>query len=91
MLTPTTDSARKAILEVITHAVVSLSVVASATVLTAMDKIDATVWATAIGAGIAASGAVSVLQGKATNGHITEEAIAQMQRVGGKRRTDPHT
>jgi hypothetical protein len=89
MLSPTTDSARKAMLETIVHGIVSVAVVASSTVLAAVHAIDQTAWAAAIGAGIAASGAVSVLQGKATNGHITDEAIAQLQRPGGMRRTDP--
>jgi hypothetical protein len=89
MLSPTTDSARKAMLETIIHGIVSVSVVAAATVLAAINAIDQTAWAAAVGAGIAASGAVSVLQGKATNGHITDEALAQLQRPGGRRRTDP--
>lgn len=89
MLSPTTDTARKAILETLVHGMVALAVIAAATLLAALDKIDGTTWGTAIGAGIAASGAVSVLQGRVGNGHVTEEAKLQLQRPGGKRRTDP--
>lgn len=66
-----------------------MSVVASATILAAMQCIDQTVYGATVSAAIIASGAVSVLQGKTGNGHIAEEALAQVQRPGGKRRTDP--
>jgi hypothetical protein len=89
MLRPTTDNARKVMLETIVHGVVSLSVIGSATVLSALSRIDSTSYAAIVGAGIAASGAVSILQGRTGNGHIADEALAQIQRPGGRRRTDP--
>lgn len=91
LLTPTTDTAKKTMLEVIVHGVVAVSVVVCATVLEWHGSIDSGAWAAAVGAGIGASGAVSIFQAKAANGHVTEEAIAQAQRVGGRRRTDPPT
>jgi len=89
MLTPTTDSALKAMLETSIHGVVSLAVIGSSTYLAAHHNIDSGTWAAAVGAGIAASGAVSILQGKATNGHIVEEAFALEKLPGGRRHYDP--
>jgi hypothetical protein len=89
VLRPTTDNARKVMLETLIHGFVSVSVIASATVLSYVGRIDSAAWAAALGAGIAASGAVSVLQARTGNGHIAEEALAQIQRPGGRRRTDP--
>lgn len=89
MLSPTTDSARKVLLETIIHGIVSVSVVASATVLASLHCIDQTVYGATISAAIIASGAVSVLQSKAGNGNITTEVLSQAQRPGGARRTDP--
>lgn len=78
-------------LETIVHGIVSVSVIASSTVLASLHAIDSTAWAGAIGAGIAASGAVSVLQGRTGNGHITEEVLGQIMEPlqGGRRKTDP--
>jgi hypothetical protein len=89
LLRPTTDNARKVMLETVTHGIVSCAVIASATVVICLDKIDSAAYAAAVGVGVAASGAVSVLQGRTGNGHIAEEALAQIQRPGGRRRTDP--
>lgn len=60
-------------LEAMIHGLVSVSVIVAATVLAAMQIIDSVAWAGAVGAGIAASGAVTVMQGKVANGHINEE------------------
>lgn len=60
-------------LEALIHGLVSVAVIIAATVLAAMQVIDSVAWAGAVGAGIAASGAVTVMQGKVANGHINEE------------------
>jgi hypothetical protein len=89
MLRPQTDTARVSILETLIHGVVSVAVIASATVLAALGKLDNTVYAAIIGSGIAASGAVSVLQGRVSNGKVKAEVMALSQLPGGKRATDP--
>jgi hypothetical protein len=89
MLRPQTDTARVSILETIVHGIVSVSVIASATVLSALRDLDTTTYSVVVGAGIAASGAVSVLQGRVNNGKVRGEVIALSQIPGGKRATDP--
>lgn len=89
MLDPSTDTARKAMLEIIVHGIVAVSVIVGATILAALHDIEASAWAAGVASGIAASGAVSVLQGKVANGNIRDEALSQLQRPGGQRRTDP--
>lgn len=89
MLRPQTDTARVSILETIVHGIVSVSVIASATVLAALRDLDTTTYAAVVGAGIAASGAVSVLQARASNGKVRGEVIALSQMPGGHRATDP--
>lgn len=76
-------------LETLTHAIVSVTVIAAATVLAALNAIDATAWAAAVAAGIGISGSVSVLQGRASNGKLIEEARELIQIPGGRRFTDP--
>jgi hypothetical protein len=89
LLSPQTDTARVSILETIVHGIVSVSVIASATVLAALRDLDTTTYSVVIGAGIAASGAVSVLQARASNGKVRGEVIALSQLPGGMRATDP--
>lgn len=88
-LRPVTDTARKSMVETVTHALISLAVIVSATVLAAMHSIDTTAWAAAIASGIGVSGGVSVLQGRASNGKVVSEARELVQMPGGRRHTDP--
>lgn len=89
MLRAQTDTARVSILEILVHGLVSVAVIASATVLDALGRLDTATYAATVGAGIAASGAVSVLQGRANNGKVRAEVVALSQLPGGQRATDP--
>lgn len=84
-----TDTARNAMLETITHMLVSLAVIGAATTLCALHAIDGATWVGAIGAGIGLSGGISVLQNRASNGKVVGESAALVQLPGGRRYTDP--
>lgn len=89
VLRPTTDTARAKLLETITHGCVSVAVIGCSTYLTAIDKLESTAYVGLVGAGIAASGAVSILQGKVTNGSLAEAESLLDQIPGGRRKQDP--
>lgn len=89
MLHPSTDTARKAMLETLSHSIISLAVIAAATVLAAMHSIDTTAWTAAVGAGIGVSGGVTILQSRASNGKVVAEARELAHLTGGRRYSDP--